>query len=619
MIGTILGNRYEILEQLGGGGMAIVYKSRDTILSRMVTIKLLRPEYTSDEDFVRRFRREAQSVAILSNPNIVSIHDVGREDNIHYLVMEYVDGEDLRSVIKREGPLDLATSVKIARQICDALEHAHENNIVHRDVKSHNILITKSGLAKLTDFGIAREASATTVTTSDTIIGSVHYLSPEQAKGELPDKRSDIYSLGVVLYEMLSGSLPFTGDNPISIALKHLQDNPDPLGKKNPSIPDTLEWVVMKALNKDPEKRFQSAREMFYKLEEALLTDDSDVTRVISLGEEDLRAWKPSVTSSANKRPLRRLTPAGWALIISLFFFLVAAGAYGSYMFANVPEVKVPSLVDKPLVQAVAILAEKKLKNTVKEQYDNNVQEGTIISQYPGPNDPPVKENREIVLTVSKGPDLKNVPNVVGRDIVEAKISLTEAGFIMEEPFWEEYSSEVDKGRIISQNPAAYTRFAKGAQVKITVSKGPQPVDKVVPDLKGMTVDQARTWLSEINLQLDPAILNQTSTQYLRGLIVSHFPESGEKATEETPVKVYVSNGPGPVAMDAIVKVDKEIPNDGLKHVVRITVLDARGTNDVYIKPHSAGEKVKETVRYWGRTTIKVFVDDKMIREKVMN
>ncbi|MFZ5643300.1 MAG: Stk1 family PASTA domain-containing Ser/Thr kinase [Bacillota bacterium] len=620
MIGKILGNRYEILEQLGGGGMAIVYKGRDTILNRLVTIKLLRPEYTSDDDFVRRFRREAQSVAILSNPNIVSIYDVGKEDNMHYLVMEYVDGEDLRSIIKREGLLDPVSAVKIARQICDALEHAHENNIVHRDVKSHNIIITRSGRAKLTDFGIAREASAATVTTSDTIVGSVHYLSPEQARGDLPDKRSDIYSLGVVLYEMLSGSLPFTGDSPISIALKHIQNNPDPLVRRNPSIPQSLEWVVMKALNKEPEKRFQSAREMSFKLEEALLNDDADITRVISLGEEDMRALKNSVIPASNGRekPRRRLKPAGWALVISLLVFLLAAGAYGYYVFVNVPEVKVPSVVGKPLEQAVAILAEKKLKNTVKEQYNSSVPEGHVISQEPGPNDPPVKVNRVIVLTVSKGPDLKSVPNVVGLDIVEARIRLTEEGFTMEEPPSEEHSGEVEKGRIISQNPAAYTRSPKDVKVKITVSKGPQPVISPIPDLRGMTEEQARTRLTAINLQIDPAIVYQTSTQYLRGQIVSHIPESGEEVSEGTTVKIYVSNGPGPSARDATVVV-REIPDDGLKHVVRITVVDARGTNDVYIKPHSSGEQVEQTVRYWGRAAIKVFIDDKLIKEQVMN
>ncbi|MCL5057342.1 MAG: Stk1 family PASTA domain-containing Ser/Thr kinase [Actinobacteria bacterium] len=618
MIGRMLGNRYEIIEQLGGGGMAIVYKGRDTILNRLVTIKLLRPDYTSDEDFVRRFRREAQSVASLSHPNIVSIYDVGREKDMDYLVMEYVDGEDLRSIIKREGPLEPPTAVRIARQICDALDHAHENNIVHRDVKPHNILITKSGRAKLTDFGIAREASAATMTTSDTIVGSVHYLSPEQARGEAPDFRSDIYSLGVVLYEMLAGGLPFTGDTPISIALKHVQSCPDPISKRNPAITESLELAVMKALNKEPEKRYQSAREMSFRLEESLLGEDAGVTRVIAVDKEDMKALKSPVGPAAGREShQRKLKPAGWAAIIALIVLVAAVGAYGYYMFVNVPEVEVPSVVNKPLAQAEAILKENRLKSTVKEQFNSNVQAGYVISQDPGPDGPKVKVNREITLVVSKGSDLQDVPNLVTLDVVNARIELTKAGLQMEEPPAEESSSEVAKGLIISQQPAAYQRAPRDTKVKVVVSKGPEPASRNVPDLRGMTLDQARAKLAELSLQLDEDKIYQTSTQFLSGRIVSQYPGAGEQAVDGTPVKVYVSNGPGPSYRDAEIKVT--VPNDGVNHVVKITVVDARGTNDAYIKEHSPGERVVETVRYWGRATINVYVDNKLEKGQVVD
>ena len=618
MIGKMLGNRYEILEQLGGGGMAIVYKGRDTILNRMVTIKLLRPDYTSDEDFVRRFRREAQAVASLSHPNIVSIYDVGREKDMDYLVMEYVDGEDLRSIIKREGPLEPSKAVRIARQICDALDHAHEHNIVHRDVKPHNILITRSGRAKLTDFGIAMEASAATMTTSDTIVGSVHYLSPEQARGEAPDFRSDIYSLGVVLYEMLAGGIPFTGDTPISIALKHVQSFPDPISKRNPDIPESLESAAMKALNKEPEKRYQSAREMSFRLEESLLGDDDGATRVIAVDREDMKALKgPGVQSAGREVSRRKLKPAGWAAIIALIVLVTAVGAYGYYIFVNVPEVEVPSVVNKPLAQAEAILKENRLKSTVKEQFNSNVQAGYVISQDPGPDGPKVKVNRVITLVVSKGSDLQDVPNLVTLDVVNARIKLTEAGLQMEEPPAEESSSEVAKGLIISQQPAAYQRAPRDTKVKVVVSKGPEPASRNVPDLRGMTLDQARAKLSELSLQLDEDKIYQTSTQFLSGRIVSQYPGAGEQVVDGTPVKVYVSNGPGPSYRDADVKV--EVPRDGRKHVVRISVVDAKGTNDVYIKEHSPGERVVEVVRYWGRATINVYIDDKLVMGQVVD
>lgn len=614
----MLGNRYEILEQIGGGGMAIVYKGRDTILNRTVTIKLLRPEYTSDEDFVRRFRREAQAVASLSHPNIVSIYDVGREGDIHYLVMEYVDGEDLRGIIRREGRLEPERAVRIVRQVCDALDHAHENNIVHRDVKPHNILLTRSGRAKLTDFGIAREASAATVTNSDTIVGSVHYLSPEQARGEVADHKSDIYSLGVVLYEMLAGSVPFSGDSPISIAIKHIQNLPEPITKKNPDVPAALEWGVMKALQKDPAKRYRSAREMSFSIDEALTGDDGDTTRVIAVNRDQMQALRaPGMSSPARDKPAKRLSTAGWMILIALIGLMLGAAAYSFYRFVNVQEVKVPGVVGKQLAEAELILAEKGLKSKVKEQYDNTFAEGQVIDQDYGPNDPPVKINRVITLTVSKGSDLKTVPNVVRRSVIDARIKLAEAGFEMEEPPKEEYSGDVEKGLVMDQQPAANFRAPKGTKVAVRVSKGNEPASRKIPDLRGLTEGQARSKLAEVKLELDRDIIYQYSAQYLRGQIVSQTPGPNEQLIEGASVRVNVSSGPGPPARDATVTV--RIPNDGKTHTVRIAVTDVQGTDNAYVNTHNPGEQVVKKVRYWGRAVIKVYIDDKLIEEKEMD
>lgn len=289
MIGKMLGNRYEILEKLGGGGMAIVYKGRDTFLNRFVTIKVLRPEFTSDEDFIKRFRREAQAVARLSHPNIVNIHDVGQEDGIHYLVMEYIQGDNLKAIIRKNGQLAPEHAVRFAVQICEALEHAHENHIVHRDVKPHNILVTDDGRAKLTDFGIAMEATSGTITRTDTIMGSVHYLSPEQARGETATAKSDIYAVGILLYEMLTGKQPYSGDSPIAVALKHIQETPQPVDEVNDSVPAELAAVVMRAMEKKPEDRFKSAAELARYLEVAL-EDTGQATVVIPTDELVARA-----------------------------------------------------------------------------------------------------------------------------------------------------------------------------------------------------------------------------------------------------------------------------------------------------------------------------------------
>ncbi len=290
MVGQILGGRYEIIAKIGSGGMSHVYQARDTILNRIVTVKVLRSELAEDKDFVRRFQVEAQAVASLSHPNIVSIYDVGQENGLPYLVMEYVEGLTLKRIIQKEGPLSPAETVNLGVQVCAALAHAHEKGIIHRDIKSHNILVTPGGRVKVTDFGLARVLSvpSATVTQSGTVMGSVHYLSPEQARGEETGPKSDLYSLGVVLYETVSGRLPFQGDNPVTVALKHVQGPPPALCKDNPVIPQRLEEIIFKALAKDPAQRFQSAREMQKALSEgSLLAGDSiaadELTRELHL------------------------------------------------------------------------------------------------------------------------------------------------------------------------------------------------------------------------------------------------------------------------------------------------------------------------------------------------
>ena len=258
LIGRLLGKRYEILEKIGGGGWALVYRAQDTFLHRPVAVKVLRSQYTADDDFVRRFKREAQAAASLSHPNVVSIYDVGQEDDVYYIVMEYIDGQTLKEKIDAEAPLPIPVSVKIALQILDALDHAHQAKIVHRDIKPHNILLTRSGRVKVTDFGIARAATTTTLTHTGSIIGSAHYFSPEQARGGFTGEKSDIYSVGVVLYEMVTARVPFEGDSPISVAIKHIQEDVPPPTQLNPAVPVELEEIILRAMEKDQNRRYQS-------------------------------------------------------------------------------------------------------------------------------------------------------------------------------------------------------------------------------------------------------------------------------------------------------------------------------------------------------------------------
>ncbi|NLT95005.1 MAG: Stk1 family PASTA domain-containing Ser/Thr kinase, partial [Clostridia bacterium] len=337
MIGKKIANRYEILALIGGGGMSLVYQAKDIFLNRIVALKVLREQYASDNDFVRRFRREAQAVASLSHPNIVNIYDVGRDQHIHYLVMEYVKGKTLKEIIDERAPLPLNEVIDIVKQICDALEHAHENSIVHRDIKPHNILITRGGRGKVTDFGIARAASTATVTHTRGIIGSVHYFSPEQAKGEITDEKSDIYSLGIVLYQMVTGRLPFEGESPISVALMHIQNQPVPPSQYNPHITEAMEKIILKAINKKPDERYENVAKLRLDLRMALLgkmanesgeflehypskekpvpvqsghaSDDTLVFEDLSLGENKTEQQKPS------PKKVRKIKPIGYAFI----------------------------------------------------------------------------------------------------------------------------------------------------------------------------------------------------------------------------------------------------------------------------------------------------------------
>ncbi len=615
MIGRQLGNRYEILEQLGGGGMAIVYKGRDTFLNRLVTIKVLRPEFSSDKEFTRRFRREAQAVASLSHPNIVSIYDVGQEDGIQYLVMEYVDGEDLKTVIRREGALPPDKAVQIACQVLEALEHAHENNIVHRDIKPHNILITKSGRAKLTDFGIAREATAATVTQADTIVGSVHYLSPEQARGEVAAPQSDIYSLGVVLYEMLTGSVPFTGDNPISVAIKHIQEEPEPPSRRNPAVPPALEQVVLRAMQKNSHLRFATAREMARHLEDLLFQDGEEATRFIPLDDMATRVLKPAEWSGEKGMRRRKLRPAGWVALAVLLMALLAGGALAlnSYL-KGPPAVNVPLVVNMKLSDAQALLAQYGLQTAVRKEHHPQVPEGYVIAQDIGPQDAPVKPPRVITLTVSLGPDLRVVPDLYRLSLEEARIRLTEKGLVLAETVQKGYDDNVPPNLIFQQSPAAGERVAPNSRVTVYLSLGPKPRQSEVPDLTGLTREQARARLAESNLSLDENVQWVESTDYFQNQVVSQDPPGGTMVNQGTSVKVTLSKGPGPIPKEARVKVP--VPNDGQVHQIKIVVTDVRGTSVAYVNSHEPGDTVETTVRYYGSATIQVYVDNRLVKQK---
>ena len=397
--GKLLGNRYEMIEKVGNGGMATVYKAMDKVLKRNVAVKILRDEFTTDEEFIRRFEAEAQSAARLTHPNIVSIYDVGKEGNLYYIVMELIQGKTLKEIIIEEkGPLPWKWSVNVAIQIASALEMAHRNNIIHRDIKPHNIIITEDGIAKVTDFGIAKAVSNSTITAFGTTIGSVHYFSPEHARGGFTDAKSDLYSLGVVMYEMVTGRVPFDADTPVSVALKHMQEEPEEPNKVNPHIPMAVDKIIMKALQKDTTLRYQSATEMLIDLRKALKNPDGDFvedteydptakTQKINTDmygnieendEKNNRGKKDGKFKSFIKKHKKLSVFIGLVLL----FVLSLGGTMLALNITNPPEVEMPNVVGLSKEEAQQEVENAKLKFEVeKEEYNKDVPEGCYFTK----------------------------------------------------------------------------------------------------------------------------------------------------------------------------------------------------------------------------------------------
>ena len=398
--GKLLGGRYEIIEKIGNGGMATVYKATDKVLKRYVAVKILRDEFTTDEEFIKRFEVEAQSAARLTHSNIVSIFDVGVDENLYYIVMELIQGKTLKEIIIEEkGPLPWKWSVNVAMQIASALEMAHKNNIVHRDIKPHNIIITEDGVAKVTDFGIAKAVSNSTITAFGTTIGSVHYFSPEHARGGYTDAKSDLYSLGVVMYEMVTGRVPFDADTPVSVALKHMQEDPVEPIELNPNIPTALNKIIMKTLKKDTSLRYQSATEMLQDLKKALKNPEGDFVEELEYDPtaktqkidtnmygdiKDKKQNRVGKKEGKFKSFIKRHKALSIIIGLILLFALSLGGTLAVLNITNPPEVEMPNVVGMSKEEAQQEIENAKLKFEVeKEEYNAEVPEGYVISQNP--------------------------------------------------------------------------------------------------------------------------------------------------------------------------------------------------------------------------------------------
>ncbi len=565
MSSRLLAGRYELIEKIGEGGMAIVYKAKCRLLNRYVAIKILRPEFTKDEQFVENFRRESQAAAGLSHPNIVSVYDVGQEGNIHFIVMELVEGKTLSELIEEKGRLDYKEAINITRQVASALSLAHKNQIVHRDIKPHNILITNTGVAKLADFGIAKAVSASTIIGGNNkVMGSVHYFSPEQARGAYVDERSDIYSLGIVLYEMLTGKVPFDGDNPISIALMHINDPMPPVSAEVPGIPPQLEKIIMKATDKYQTNRYRTADEMIEDLDNIeFITKVMGQKAFTIAGEEEKeqpaasvrpererthRKSEPAGNTEESDKTLERANKISTGFIIGAVAVLVIAGIIGlgallGWFSGDSEEIKVPNFVGSTFEVAQALAQETGLEIARGEDvYSPDQEEGKITSQNPTA-DSVVSPGKLITVYVSKGKKDGVVPKIVGKDYKEASEYLKTFGF--ELGIVKTESSTLPENVIIEQSVEEGSTASKGTKIDVTVSDGKGKETVKMPNLIGKTPDEANAIIDTEGLKLGDATYEETTTTAQNLIFWQQYPE-GTELEKGTAVSYKVSKGEKP-------------------------------------------------------------------------
>ncbi len=633
--GRLIANRYEIIQNVGNGGMATVYRAKDNVLNRFVAVKILRDEFTTDEEFIKRFRSEAQAVASLNHPNIVGVYDVGNEGNLYYIVMELVQGKTLKEVIAEEGKLSWKWSINVAIQIASALETAHKNNIVHRDIKPHNIIITEEGVAKVTDFGIAKAVSNSTITAFGTTIGSVHYFSPEHARGGFTDAKSDLYSLGVVMYEMVTGKVPFDADTPVSIALMHMQEKAIEPAILNPTIPNSVNKIIIKAMQKDANLRYQSASEMLKDLNMALknpdgnfvfmkdIENDFPTQKIPTMYDTDIAKENPSKKSSTPKKKenkliafIKRHKIFSFIVISILLFTATIAITYFGLRLTQVKEVLLPNTVGMSKIEAEKTIKDLKLVYTELEpQFSPDVPEGYIISQEPKFMDGyTVKEKSEVKVVVSKGQEITKVPKVVGLTKEEAIRALEDANLLAE--VIEEASKTVEEGYVISQETRENTEINAGETIKIHVSIGTGIEQVTVPYLTGKTEAEAKKLLTDNKLKVKEVIYGEDKTKD-DGIVLKQDKEAGSTVDAETAVTITVNKIAKMKTGKVIVNVKsvtgyKEpegntVGSTNRRAKVKIVVGDDVIYNDTVNKTETNLSKEFQGI---GTVTVKVYIDD---------
>lgn len=554
-LGTCLDDRYEIVEVIGAGGMAVVYKAIDQRLNRFVAVKILRDELARDEEFRARFQIEAQAVAMLSHPNIVSVYDVSHTAGVEYIVMELIEGVTLMQYMQKKGALSWKEAAHFSTQIAKALEHAHSKGIVHRDIKPQNIMILRDGTIKVADFGIAALESAQEQR-SDQTVGSVHYIAPEQARGETPDTRSDIYSLGVVMYEMLTGQMPYDGETAEQIALKHIAGVAVPPRQLNAEIPEELERIALKAMNADIRERYQSASELLTDLEEfrkqqAALGRDSgeeyedyegvipDVRPIGTTGEMSQAKY---ARRRKRSRKVSIMSGAVGVLVFMIAVFVFLWNYWLRDIFSVAERIELPNFVGQNYESIVNDSSYRDLYNfTVTYSIDPEVSEGVIISQDPeaGRSLMIVPEGIDVTLTVSTGVRQTTVPDVLNDPYSEATVTLQNAGFKVETQY--AASDTVTEGYVISTDPAPGEQLAQGSTIFVTISSGPVERTVSMPNLVGRTESEAKSLLNSNNLAYADTTYIESDQE--EGTVIRQSIDAYEEVPEHTRIYLWVSTG----------------------------------------------------------------------------
>lgn len=599
--GERINDRYRIEQQIGSGGMANVYRAHDEILNRTVAIKVLRSEFSHNEQFIRRFEREAHAATSLNHPNIVAIYDVGDEEDLYYIVMEHVDGVTLKQYLQEEY-ISVDEALRIMGQICDAIDHAHANRIIHRDIKPQNMMIDQHGNVKVTDFGIAVAMSNATLTHTMSVLGSVHYFSPEQARGKFADEKSDIYSLGAVLYELLTGRVPFIGETPVAVALQHLQDDPIRPMDLNPNIPQALENCVMQALSKSPGARHVSVAAFKKDCMTSLSRERANEPRRVSASRDEfdqtlvmtpvMPEEKPEtpvtptpVTASSEQEP-EAVTPVKkkkrkWWIWILLVLLLIG-GSIAAYVVADeMSRAVVPDVVGMSIGDATSELENAGFVVEVTERASDDVEEGEVISQNPQEGRKP-KRGTTVTIVVSAGKETVEMPNVEGLSQTAAERMLKDLAFSDLE-IKTEASETVDSGDVISQSLDPGEEVVPSeVTVTLVVSTGSNKVE--LSNLAGYTFDEATTYAEQNKLKI--VRRDEFSTSVPKGQIIRQLPTAGTAVDPGTELTVIVSEGvePTDVSIEREVSVEVEQPDKDKKPKaveVVIRTVDARGEIEV--------------------------------------